>query len=609
MIPFFPLRYPDELFYSICARYHFWSKNSYVKYTIEDLFKPHIVSPAIEFPTGLDTFRKNLPYHSTLTPDSVIENHSLFPLYKPFLPRERCVKVKEEMHGIHKGIHRIVGKHRDTQKISHLRYCKGCIDRDVEQYGEPYWHRVHQEYGVKVCPHHNSWLYESDVKVIGSDQNWKSLIPLDEEYKNRGRLINVPLRYKELFFKISMGVFWLLNSNTFNLDVHQIKVRLKIHLKNKGFITEYDKIRKEFYVSFRDYYTNQFLEIFDSTIDLDKRKNWLTKMVTNVQGYVKPIRLLLILNFLRIDIFDFFQQEVKYEPFGSGPWPCLNPATDHFNERVIEELSHEYDSKLKKTVGTFFCSCGFIYSRTKDGQRGENEKILELGTSWRGILIGLVEREKKSFQEIGEYYRIDSKVIKKHYDSLVESQSIVVECQKRGNYRYEWNLKRSEFPTLTRKDFYKKFSRQYSWLIRNDKDWLYENLPPKKKYTRSYTTERVNWVLRDNELQKEIIQVVEKIRKLKGKPQRVTKKMIASYLQYPNHLEWLNKLPKTQQTLKDVVETIEDYHLRKVSWAIKEILESDRKLSVNNICKLAGKYETFSDKVKEFVTIQVEKNL
>lgn len=52
-------------------------------------------------------------------------------------------------------------------------------------------------------------------------------------------------------------------------------------------------------------------------------------------------------------------------PFGSGPWPCLNSASQHLGQRLITtvELSTTTRRHRRVPLGTFRCACGFAYSR------------------------------------------------------------------------------------------------------------------------------------------------------------------------------------------------------------------------------------------------------
>lgn len=53
------------------------------------------------------------------------------------------------------------------------------------------------------------------------------------------------------------------------------------------------------------------------------------------------------------------------QPFGSGPWPCLNSASEHLGQKLITnvELSTTTRRSRRLPLGTFRCACGFAYSR------------------------------------------------------------------------------------------------------------------------------------------------------------------------------------------------------------------------------------------------------
>ncbi len=55
--------------------------------------------------------------------------------------------------------------------VKYFRFCSICLREDVEQYGEPYWHRVHQVAGVLVCPIHQVWLQNSTVRTQGENRH------------------------------------------------------------------------------------------------------------------------------------------------------------------------------------------------------------------------------------------------------------------------------------------------------------------------------------------------------------------------------------------------------------------------------------------------------
>lgn len=60
-----------------------------------------------------------------------------------------------------------------------------------------------------------------------------------------------------------------------------------------------------------------------------------------------------------------FDLHASHQPFGAGPWPCLNSASEHLGQRLITtvEVSMTRRRRKRAPLGTFRCTCGFSYSR------------------------------------------------------------------------------------------------------------------------------------------------------------------------------------------------------------------------------------------------------
>ena len=167
MIVQFPIFYPDELVYSLLARYYV--RSGYVRYTFaaEDLFQSKTVRPDIEFvnvytPAALQMITKDMPMAD------VILHHTMFPYYGRFLHRERRHKAfgaLVQMQGNYHNLLPIPKRKNNTER--YLRYCPVCAENDRKQHGETYWHRIHQLQGIKVCPIHRCYLVDSDVIISG----------------------------------------------------------------------------------------------------------------------------------------------------------------------------------------------------------------------------------------------------------------------------------------------------------------------------------------------------------------------------------------------------------------------------------------------------------
>ncbi len=107
MIAYFPTAYPDELLYSQLARYY--TKSGYMAYTFaaEDLFMKKNVRPDIEFvnvytPSAIKAITR------AITMEEVVMQHTMFPLYGRFLPRERRNRAFRSLVNMAGGYHNLL---------------------------------------------------------------------------------------------------------------------------------------------------------------------------------------------------------------------------------------------------------------------------------------------------------------------------------------------------------------------------------------------------------------------------------------------------------------------------------------------------------------------
>ena len=162
MIAQFPEAYPDELFYSVMARYYVRSGHISYRYCSDELFK-YFVRPDIEYVSALSDGVKQI-----VDIPEVIMNHTMFPVNARYISPERRERAYESLLAgttdYQNCLYRPRGK---SNNIRYLRYCPLCAQEDRNQYGETYWHRTHQLQGINVCPAHRCFLCSSAVEISG----------------------------------------------------------------------------------------------------------------------------------------------------------------------------------------------------------------------------------------------------------------------------------------------------------------------------------------------------------------------------------------------------------------------------------------------------------
>lgn len=186
MTMYLPEIYPDELVYSWLARYYI--QTGYVRYAFvaEELFQSKTVRPDIEFvnqytASMLQSITEKMPM------SEIIENHTMFPYYGRFLQKERRNRAYTAMIQTKGNYHNLLPMpKRKGNTDRYLRYCPVCAENDRKQYGEAYWHRIHQLQGVKICSQHRCYLVDSQVQISGKASPTliaaETIIP--EKYEN-----------------------------------------------------------------------------------------------------------------------------------------------------------------------------------------------------------------------------------------------------------------------------------------------------------------------------------------------------------------------------------------------------------------------------------------
>jgi len=97
------------------------------------------------------------------------------------------------------------------------------------------------------------------------------------------------------------------------------------------------------------------------------------------------------------------------QPFGFGPWPCLNPIGGHFQKPVIEQFKQVRGGG--KIHGHFNCFCGYSYSRTwHPGERVGSPQFRNFGASLRPYLNGAIQAHK-SLRAIAREVSLDPKTL------------------------------------------------------------------------------------------------------------------------------------------------------------------------------------------------------
>ncbi|AWB32031.1 TnsD family Tn7-like transposition protein [Clostridium botulinum] len=613
MIHFFTDPYKDELIYSAISRYHYYTGNIDYKDTLEELFGKRSIVPSLEIGSNIDTLSKNLG--DRYTAENIIKKHTIFPYYSPFLPKDRKVELIKEIvyrdgNGIYAKLGMVAGSICKKNKIY---YCPCCAKNEIEKYGEPYIHREHQLQGIYICPHDGVELKKYSVDKSNSSRI--EFIRLDKKLLDLRNITVVDSRYYDKLYKISKNAYYLLQTDLDNISKEKVLEKYKNLLYEKGLTTSSKRVKqRELYEEFISFYSKDFLEKIESSVNNDDEYNWLRVITRNLKRTVHPMRHLLLINFLEDDIEKFFKDINKqFNPFGKGPWLCLNSAADHYKQNVVTNLKITEDYKIKVPVGTFTCRCGFVYSR-KGPDKTEQDKckigrIKKFGAVWENKLKVCLKKGKYGLRELASIMKCDPKTVIK-FDKLFginyfnSSSKIVGKGKKPINSDvgeiYKLNiLKAIEMNTaLSRTEIREMCKKEYIYLYRMDKEWLFSVLPQKVK--KDDHRKKVDWDKRDKEIL-ELIKVKHKKLLNKEVPIRITKSSIGKAAGVLVTLEKnINNLPKTEKYLNEIIETVQDFQIRRCKKITDDKFKNEENIKLWQIQRIAG------IRTKDFEKVRVE---
>lgn len=167
MIAYFPEIYPDELIYSVLARFYLHGGYMAYIYAAKDLFVDFRTRPEIEFLNRLRPEIVTMLCHK-MPMEELVKKHTMFPYYARFLSCGRRNSAFQALCGMAGNYNNLllVPKQRNGEE-RYLRYCPLCAKADRERFGETYWHRDHQMMWVSVCPVHGCRLIDSPVSCGG----------------------------------------------------------------------------------------------------------------------------------------------------------------------------------------------------------------------------------------------------------------------------------------------------------------------------------------------------------------------------------------------------------------------------------------------------------
>ena len=597
-------------YFSLCSRYYVRSGNISYKGTLDDLYSNRSLTASISLPSGVSSLIKNMPPFSKMNEEQIIHHHTLYLFNTAFLYVQAKTIYTEMCSNDGKAVYVRSGLNASVvPQNEFLRYCKDCMQEDRELYGELYWHRNHQISGIHCCLKHYTPLYDSNIKVVGSNKHRFAIPTLENCSAKKSVLDGVAektrLEYMMHCKKLKKSILQILEQPYVHHPLEWFDQKYRNKLANMGLAYYTGRVKqKDWRKYFQTIYSEEVLHLFHSP--LRGNQDWLSQIVQKNRKSFHPVRHLLVMLALELTIEEIFKKSLP-QPFGQPNYPCQNIVCEYYNVPIIENVFITLCEKTKIPIGTFTCpKCEFSYTRRGPDQNEADKfrrtRVKSYGSLWERKLQEF-SKSGIGLRELSRRMGADPNTIKRVLNSEEEGG---LEIGKTEEFvkedRQSWLALQNRYSHKSTKQLRELEKALYMRLYRNDREWMEENSP---KSPRRSLAERVDWYKRDEEVLEKVIEVIENLLKQEEKPVRVTISKVGYLIGERSLLEKkMNKLQKTKSYLKEKVETIAQFQERRILYTINQFRNSGEDLIPWKIMRIAGIKDC--DKWLNFINKKIE---
>jgi hypothetical protein len=180
----------------------------------------------------------------------------------------------------------------DSIFATHLQFCKICAASDRHYYGEPYWRRLHQIWGLAHCPTHGCRLVRTEVPLVAHKLD--QVIAASTVMRPRAVFSGVePVFDRELEGQLATQVIATLRHPGFGTAFGRPEIRSA--LLDLGYRANGDRVAASSVTA--DLET--FLRSHGCNPDRLGTRDWPLRLFTNIPGVATPLQHQVFMLFLR----------------------------------------------------------------------------------------------------------------------------------------------------------------------------------------------------------------------------------------------------------------------------------------------------------------------
>ncbi|MDW1591485.1 MULTISPECIES: TnsD family Tn7-like transposition protein [unclassified Vibrio] len=461
---FFPNPIEDETVYSWLTRYHLMSGNRSFRANTLDMLDVHEGRASNEFPSYLPSLSKMASYPLHLIASEMTPFH----YYSPFLRDELREQVWTSLNnGSTNAIQsKIGGVASRLTPGQYLYSCRYCVAEDIENHGFPIWHLTHQLLGVEVCPIHHEHLRRT--------KRIKSLAQLPEPIAEPDSNA-LEDRYASLIQEE-------VSSHTNSLDSNQIMEAYYQRFKEAGFTTNAGRLRlrslrqlllshlSSFPVGFQEY------DFIRQQIELHRYPECL---FYNSDATHHPLKHLILIEILFSNWADFTTElTTPHEPISlKALSPMIQPNKKELSKQGEQSLKNgESLRSVSKTENLCVSTLKILAQQKQIVTDCRPSKIFP--DMEKDIVRRLTLGAKTT--EIAPIFNISvgaiEQILRKH-PQLVQLRKRIRFLRKKSKHRISILNCQKEHPSASRQEIRQMEGAAYTWLYKNDSQWLYKTLP------------------------------------------------------------------------------------------------------------------------------------
>lgn len=545
--------YPGEIFFS-------WISRNYLMLGIS---QEHFLD--LVFGKRSTALYLIMPFKDRITEKDVSEyldiakNNSMLTILQPFITSNDYNEI-------------IKGRKVNNMKVAIRGYkiCPLCYQEDMRKYGETYLRIDHQVEGNYVCHIHQIDLVQ--IEDYKSEKNIRLFEP--ENIKNQ---LQIRHEYKEpIYSEISEMLYEIVNEKTLKgISLETTRKKYHNRLKELGYYRYSVVNQKKLVNAIRHYYGDEILSKLGCDIkDGSEVNSWVRRLlISSNEELSKPIRHILMIKFLFGNLASFMNYDKEYMPFGIGPWKCINPVCEKYDEACIKTVMLSKGSKEGEIRGEWQCTCcGIKYSRKGpieiDDDFYKKAFIIEYGEKWEKRFIEICNDQTMTLNDIANnmkcsYQTVKNQmrrlnIVRQHNQENIEDLLVQAKGVLLGEIESTLNI--------NRQDLMNRHHKEYLFLLENDREWINNcgKLPNYSKNTANNKKANESfWEEKDKEMESVVKRIVGEILNA-NLPIRITLQMLIRETKYhPLAVkQYMEKMPRTRMVIDQYREDAQQYKRR-----------------------------------------------